>query len=157
MVLFLTTIFSRHRLLVGVLCGCVVANQAYAQPAIIKSGTLTCTVSDVADKPTSVAELSCVFSPLDGVPTDYAGSANTRTGGFPPGKHVFMWSVVAIGAAKMPTIDGTFSAEPGRQGPPVLLGGPNGSVRLEPVSGTDQVSGPAEITTLTLKLAATKT
>jgi hypothetical protein len=54
-------------------------------------------LTDVADKPTSVAELSCVFSPLDGVPTDYAGSANTLTGGFPPGKNLFMWRVVAVG------------------------------------------------------------
>lgn len=140
-----------------VLCGCAVAPQASAQPAVIKSGTLTCSVSDVADKPTAVVELSCTFKPLDGSSTDYTGSANTRTGGFPPGKHVFMWSVVAIGNAKMPVIDGTFSAETGRQGPPVLLGGADGSIRLEPVTGTDHAGGPTEITTLMLKLAATKT
>ena len=65
MVLFSTTIFARHhRLLVGFLW-CVVANQAYAQPAIIILGTLTWTVSDVADKPTAVKELSRVSGPAE--------------------------------------------------------------------------------------------
>lgn len=148
---------SIHRLLMlAVICGCLSAPQVYAQPAIIKSGTLTCTVSDVADKPTAVVELSCNLKPLEGAPTDYSGSAVTRTGGIPPGKHTFMWSVVAVGAGKMPLLDGTFTAEAGRQGPPVLIGGADGSVRLEPVTGTDQLGGPAEFTTITLKLAATK-
>ena len=156
MVFSLFAILARRCVLFGVLCGGVGINQAYAQPAVIKSGTLTCTVSDVADKPTAVAELSCTFKPLNGISTDYSGSANTRTGGFPPGKHIFMWSVVAVGTGKMPLIDGTFSAAPGRQGPPVLIGGADGSVRLEPVTGTNQLGGPAEITTLSLKLAVTK-
>jgi hypothetical protein len=148
---------SAYRLLMpALLCACASGPQAYAQPALIKSGTLTCTISDVADKPTAVVELSCNFKSLEDISTDYSGSANTRTGGFPPGKHIFMWSVVAVGTGKMPLLDGTFTAAPGRQGPPVLVGGPDGSVRLEPVSGIDQLGGPAEITTLTLKLAATK-
>jgi hypothetical protein len=148
---------SAHRhLMPALLCACFSAPQAYAQPAMLKSGTPTCTVSEVADKPTAVVELSCNLKALDGISTDYSGSANTRTGGFPPGKHIFMWSVVAVGTGKMPLLDGTFTAEPGRQGPPVLVGGTDGSVRLEPVTGIDQPGGPAEITTLTLKLAATK-
>ena len=123
---------------------------------MIKSGTLTCTVSDVADKPTAIVELTCNLKPLEGVSTDYSGSAGTRTGGIPPGKHTFMWSVVAVGAGRMPILDGTFTAEAGRQGPPVLIGGADASVRLEPVNGSDQVGGPAEFTMITLKLAATK-
>ena len=104
---------SVHRLLMpAVLCGCLCAPQVNAQPALIKSGTLTCTVSDVSDKPTAVVELSCNLKPLEGVPTDYSGSAGTRTGGIPAGKHTFMWSVVAVGAGKMLSLDGTFTAEP---------------------------------------------
>jgi hypothetical protein len=149
-------IFADRLLMPAVLWGCLAAPQVYAQPALIKSGTLTCTVSDVADKPTAVVALSCNFKSLDSISTDYTGTANTRTGGFPPGKHLFMWSVVAVGTGKMPLLDGTFSAERGREGPPVLIGGTDGSVRLEPVTGTDQPRGPSEITALTLKLASTK-
>ena len=149
--------YAKIRLMMPVvLCGCLAAPQAFAQPALIKSGTLTCTVSDVADKPRAIVELSCKFKSLSSISTDYSATANTRTGGFPPGKHIFMWSVVAVGADKMPILDGTFSAERGREGPPVLIGGTDGSVRLEPVTGTAQLSGPSEITKLTLKLASTK-
>jgi hypothetical protein len=53
-------------------------------------------------------------------------------------------------------LDGTFSAEAGRQGPAVLIGGRNGSIRLEPIT-KQELAGPTDITMLTLKLAATKT
>jgi hypothetical protein len=64
---------------------------------------------------------------------------------------------VATGASEAPQLDGTFNAEPGRDGPAVLIGGSDRSMRLEPAGRNEQLAGPGEITTLTLKLAATKT
>jgi hypothetical protein len=141
----------------AVLCGVFASSPSHGQPSMTNSGTLTCTVADVPSKPSAVVELSCNFKSQSGVTSDYAGSAGTKTEGIPPAKHVFIWTVVAIDTAKDPLLDGTFAAEKGRQGPAVLVGGGDGSTRLEPVTGNDQLAGPSEITTLTLKLAATKT
>jgi hypothetical protein len=129
-----------------------------AQPAVSNSGTLTCTISETAKGPdSSTAELSCDFKASSGLSSDYSGTASTNTGDFPPGKHVFIWSVVAIESGKVPLLEGTFRSEAGRLGPAVLLGGADGNIRLEPVTGNEKIAGPAEITTLSLKLAVTKT
>jgi len=127
------------------------------QTPATNSGTLMCTVANVPAEPTAVVELSCNFKSQTGVASDYAGTAGTKAGGFPPAKHVFVWTVVATDAGKAPMLEGNFAAETARQGAAVLIGGSRGSIRLEPVTGKEQLAGPAEITTLTLKLAATKT
>jgi hypothetical protein len=123
---------------------------------------LTCTVASVPNKPAAAVALSCNFKSQAGVTSDYEGTAGTKAGGFPPAKHVFVWSVVAtaadaIAGDKPPMLNGTFAAEAGRQGPAVLIGGARDAIRLEPVTGKEQLAGPTEITTLTLKMAATKT
>lgn len=133
------------------------AASGVAQPAATQSGTLTCTVADVPSKANSIVDLSCNYRSVSGAEADYVGSAGTKTGGFPPAKFVFVWTVVAIDAGKAPLLEGTFTTESGREGAVVLVGGKDGSTRLEPLTGKDQVPGPAEITNLTLELAATKT
>jgi hypothetical protein len=141
----------------AVLCCTITGDPSLAQRSVTNSGTLTCTVADVPNKTKAIIDLACNFKSQSGTTSDYVGSAGTKTGGFPPAKFVFVWTVVAIDAGKGPLLDGTFTAETGRQGPAVLIGGEDGSLRLEPAVGKDQVPGPSEITTLTLKLAATKT
>lgn len=128
---------------------------SYGEQPIMSSGTLTCTVSDVPGSSGAI-ELSCTFKPQAGVPGDYIATAETKSSGLPAAKHVFMWTVVATDAGKALILEGTFSAEAGRQGPAVLIGGRNGSVRLEPVT-KQELAGPSDITMLTLELAAAKT
>ena len=134
----------------------VAASMALAQPSVTNAGTLTCTVADVSNKPSAVVELSCNFKAQTGAASDYTGSANTKSGGLPTGKHVFVWSVVAVDAGKPPVLEGAFAAEVGRQGPAVLIGGRDGTIRLEPVTGKEQQASPSEFTTLYLRLASTK-
>lgn len=141
----------------ALLCGVLIGGPSLGQSPVTNSGTLTCTVAGVPDKPAAAVALSCNFKSLAGVTSDYEGTAGTKAGGFPPAKHVFVWTVVATAADKPPMLEGKFSAETGRQGSAVLIGGANGTIRLEPVTGKEQLAGPTEITTLTLKLAATKT
>jgi hypothetical protein len=138
-------------------CGVLVGGPSLGQSPVTNSGTLTCTVASIPNKPAATVALSCNFRSHAGVTSDYEGTAGTKAGGFPPAKHVFVWTVVATRADKPPMLEGTFSAEAGRQGPAVLFGGTRDTIRLEPVTGKEQLAGPAEITTLTLKLAATKT
>lgn len=126
-------------------------------PPITNAGTLTCTVANVPDDPKSNIDLSCNFKALDGTTSDYVGAAARQAGAFPPGKHVFVWSVVVMADAKAPLLDGTFRGETGGQGSPVLFGGKDKSVRLEPVTGTAQIDAVKAPTVITLKLAATKT
>lgn len=138
-------------------CGISVSDPGHGQAPLTNSGTLTCTVATVPDKPAAVVELSCNFKSQSGVTSDYVGTAETKTGGFPPTKHVFVWTVVGTDAEKPPMLDGTFAAKAGQQGLAVLTGGTRDPIRLEPVAGKEQLAGPTEITTLTLKLSATKT
>lgn len=149
----------KHVLSIGgaTLLACVASSAGFTQPTVTTSGTLTCTVSSAVNKPGSTAELSCDFKTLAGMSSDYSGLASTKSGAFPVGKHVFVWSVVAIEAGKAPLLEGTYRSETGPQKPAVLIGGTDGTTRLEPVTGNEQIAGPAEITTLSLKLAATKT
>lgn len=138
-------------------CAFASAYRSPAQPTVTNSGTLTCTVADVANNPNAIIDLACNFKAQSGATSDYVGSAATKTGGFPPAKFVFVWTVVAIDAGNGLLLEGTFSAQTGREGPPVLIGGKDGTTRLEPAAGKDQVPGPGAITALTLKRAATKT
>jgi hypothetical protein len=133
------------------------APQALSQPSTSVAGTLTCTVAGVPNESAATIILSCSFKSQSGLNADYAGSARTRTGGFPLAKHVFVWTVVALGSGKVPLLDGTFQAGPSQQGAAVLVGGNDGSLRLEPVANHGPVPGPSEITSLSLKTAATKT
>jgi hypothetical protein len=132
-------------------------HQALSQLPITVAGTLTCTVADVPGGSSGTVDLSCNFRSHTGLNADYVGTARTRTGGFPPAKHVFVWTVVAVDAGKAPLLDGTFQAGPSQQGAAVLVGGNDGSLRLEPVPDNAQVPGPSEITSLSLKAATTKT
>ena len=141
----------------AVVCFFASAGPSPAQPSVTNSGTLTCTVADVPNQANAIIDLSCNFKAQSGATSDYVGSAGTKTGGFPPAKFVFVWIVVAIDAGKGPVLDGTFTAQTGREGLPVLIGGKDGTTRLEPAASKNQVPGPGEITTLTLELVATKT
>ncbi len=135
----------------------VPSSSSVAQPPVTNSGTLTCTVADVPSKARSIVDLSCIYKSIKGAEADYVGSAGTKASGFPPAKFVFVWNVVAVVSGEAPLLEGTFTAERGREGAPVLIGGKDGSTRLEPVTEKGQVPGPAEITKLTLEVAATKT
>ena len=141
----------------ALVCGASISAPSLGQTPATNSGTLTCTVATVPNEPAAAVALSCNFKSQSGVMSDYEGTAGTKAGGFPPAKHVFVWTVVAPPGEKPPMLDGTFAAETGRQGAAVLLGGTSDTIRLEPVTGKEQLAGPTEITTLTLKLAATKT
>jgi hypothetical protein len=141
----------------ALLCGVSTISPSHGQPPLTNSGTLTCTVVDTPKKSRAAIELSCNFKSQSGIVSDYAGTAGTKADGSLPGKYVFVWTVVALERDKAPVLDGTFAAEPGRQGPAVLIGGGDGSIRLEPVTGNEQLAGPTEITTLALKMASTKT
>jgi len=133
------------------------STSSVSQPSATNSGTLTCTVVDVPSKANSIVDLSCNYKSVKGAEADYVGSAGTKTGGFPPAKFVFVWNVVVVDSGKAPLLDGTFTAESSREGAPVLIGGKDGSTRLEPLADKGQVPGPAEITNLALELTATKT
>lgn len=141
----------------AVICSALISVPSFGQAQITNSGTLTCAVADVPNEPSAAVELSCNFKSLAGVTSDYEGHAKTKAGAFPAAKYVFVWSVVATDNSKLPQLKGTFEAEPGRDGPAVLIGGSDRSIRLEPAGRNEQLAGPGEITTLTLKLAATKT
>lgn len=140
-----------------VLSSRLISGPSFGQVPTTTSGTLICTVADVPNQPSAGVALSCNFKSVTGVTSDYEGRAGTKAGTFPAAKHVFMWSVVATATEKALRLDGTFAAESGREGPAVLIGGPDRSIRLEPAGRNEQLAGPGEITTLTLKLAATKT
>lgn len=135
-------------------CALAMVDPLHAQPPLATAGTLTCTVADVPEKRSASMDMSCNFKAQTGTTSDYVGSASAKPGGLPPAKYVFVWMVVAPEEA--PILEGNFSAESGRQGPAVLVGGQSGAIRLEPVKGKEQQSGPAGITSLTLKVAATK-
>lgn len=139
------------------LCCWAYSDPGHTEPAVTVAGTLTCTVGDVPNAPSVAVDLSCNFKSQAGTNSDYVGSGSTRAGVIPPAKFVFVWTVVAVASDKAPVLDGQFTMESGRQGPAVLVGGENASLRLEPVTGKEQIAGPAEITTLTLRLAQTKT
>ncbi len=141
----------------AVICSALISVPSFGQAQTTNSGTLTCTVADVPNQPSAAVELSCNFKSVAGVTSDYEGNAKTKAGAFPAAKYVFVWSVVATDNSKLPQLKGTFEAEPGRDGPAVLIGGSYRSIRLEPAGRNEQLAGPGEITTLTLKLAATKT
>lgn len=143
--------------LILTIAGASTPTRVNLQPAVRNVGTLICTVSDVPSGSTPTIDLSCNFRSQTGLHADYKGTARTRSGGFPPAKYVFVWSVVVLGAGLAPLLDGTFSAGPSQQGAAVLVGGSDGFVRLEPVPDNGQVPGPSEITRLTLKAAATRT
>ena len=54
---------------------------------------------------------------------------------------------------KAPELKGIFRGETDGTSASALLGGANGSVRLEPVTGAGQVDGAAALTVLSLTLA----
>jgi hypothetical protein len=149
-------LFLRGSFAALALCGASIGT-SFGQAPVTNSGTLTCIVADVPNQPSAVIELSCNFKSIAGITSDYLGSAGTKAGTFPTAKHVFVWSVVARDPSKAPLLDGKFTSETGREGPAVLIGGADRSIRLEPAGRNEQLAGPGEITTLTLKLAATKT
>jgi hypothetical protein len=128
-----------------------------ARESVANLGTLTCTIGAAPDNPGADVKLSCNFKPTSGAPRDYEGIA-TRQGvaDFPRGKHVIVWSVIGPGSGEAPALSGMFRGETGGTKASALIGGENGSVRLEPVTGTSQVDAPAALTVLTLNLAPTR-
>ena len=143
----------------GALIGAMlVIPAAQAQPSLSNLGTLTCTAARAPDNPQVDAKLSCNFKATSGEARDYEGVA-TRQGaaGFPPGKHVLVWNVMGPATdgatGKAPELKGIFRGETDGTSASALLGGANGSVRLEPVTGAGQVDGAAALTVLSLTLA----
>jgi len=131
---------------------------AHAQPSVTNLGTLTCTVAGAPDDPGADVKLSCNFKSTAGATRDYTGIATRRgAAGFPPGKHVLVWSVLGPGKEDdAPVLEGMFRGEAGGSGTSALVGGANGAVRLEPVTGAAQTDAVAALTVLTLTLAPTR-
>jgi len=140
--------------IVGVM---LVIQTAQSQESVANLGTLTCTTAGSPDDPGAEVKLSCNFKATAGEARDYEGIA-TRPGaaGFPPGKHVLVWSVIGPGTGDGAALDGIFRGQTGGQGTSALIGGANGSLRLEPVTGAAQIDGAAALTVLTLTLAPTR-
>ena len=144
---------SLHALIAGSCFFC----PAYAAQSETNAGILTCTVSKASDTAQTDVELSCNFRSRDGKDSDYSGFARrSDPSGFPKGRLVFVWSVVAPGTSDMPLLDGTYLAEGGVAQTSVLVGGKDGTVRLESETGAAQSSTQPTPTLLSLKLAATK-
>jgi hypothetical protein len=142
----------------GAIVGLVlVTPAAQSQQSVANLGTLTCTTAEAPDNPHADVKLSCNFKATAGQARDYEGIA-TRQGAadFPPGKHVLVWSVIGPGNGDAPELDGMFRGQTGGAGASALIGGSNGSVRLEPVTGAAQVDAAAALTVLTLTLAPTR-
>lgn len=130
---------------------------AQSQPALTNLGTLTCTVAGAPDNPRADVKLSCNFKSTAGTTRDYTGVATRRgAADFPPGKHVLVWTVAGPGTGDGPMLNGMFRGETGGSGTSALIGGANGSVRLEPVTGAAQIDAAAALTVLTLTLAPTR-
>jgi hypothetical protein len=130
---------------------------ARAQPSVANIGTLTCTVAGAPDDPGADVKLSCNFKSTAGATRDYTGIATRRgAAGFPPGKHVLVWSVLGPETNDTPVLEGMFRGETGGSGTSALVGGANGAVRLEPVTGAAQIDAVAALTVLTLTLAPTR-
>jgi hypothetical protein len=130
---------------------------AQAQPQLANLGTLTCTVGNAPDTTGADVKLSCNFKATTGAARDYEGVATRQgTADFPAGKHVLVWSVLGPGTGDAPVLNGMFRGETGGSGSSALIGGENGSVRLEPVAGAAQIQAPAALTVLTLTLTPTR-
>jgi hypothetical protein len=67
-----------------------------------------------------------------------------------------VWSVIGPASDDAPALNGMFRGQTGGSGATALIGGANGSVRLEPVTGAAQIDGAAALTVLTLTLAPTR-
>jgi Protein of unknown function (DUF992) len=130
---------------------------AQSQPSVTNLGTLTCTTTGAPENPRADVKLSCNFKAIVGEARDYEGVA-TRQGaaGFPPGKHVLVWSVIGPGNGDAPALNGMFRGRTGGAGTSALIGGANGALRLEPVTGATQIDAAAALTVLTLTLAPTR-
>jgi hypothetical protein len=129
---------------------------ASGQETMSNHGTLTCTIGDTTT-PGADISLSCNFKATEGPTRDYTGVATRQgTADFPPGKHVLVWSVLAPPSDGAPTLNGMFRGESGGPGTPVLVGGENGSIKLEPVAGAAQIDASAALTVITLRLAPTR-
>jgi hypothetical protein len=74
----------------------------------------------------------------------------------PAGKRVLVWTVLARGEAAAGALEGTYQGKTGGTPPGVLLGGKDGSLRLEPVSSASQIGDHRTPTVLELRLEATK-
>ena len=143
---------------VGAIVGLLLTVPAvHAQPSVTNLGTLTCTVAGAPDDPGADVKLSCNFKSTAGETRDYTGVATRRGAvGFPPGKHVLVWSVLGPETDNASALNGTIRGETAGSGTSALIGGANGSVRLEPVTGAAQIDAVAALTVLTLTLAPTR-
>jgi hypothetical protein len=135
----------------------LVAPAARSQPPLTNLGTLTCTVAGAPADLRADVKLSCNFKATEGESRNYEGVA-TRQGAadFPPGKHVLVWSVMGTSTGDAPGLTGMFRGETGGSGTSALIGGENGSVRLEPVTGAAQIDAAKALTVLSLTLAPTR-
>jgi hypothetical protein len=131
---------------------------AHAQPSLTNLGTLTCTIAGAPDNPRADVKLSCNFKSAAGATRDYTGVATQRgAANFPAGKHVLVWTVTGPEADDdASSLNGTFRGETSGSGTSALIGGANGAVRLEPVTGAAQVDAVGALTVLTLTLAPTR-
>ena len=135
----------------------LVAPAAHSQPSLTNLGTLTCTVDGAPADPRADVKLSCSFKATAGESRNYEGVATRRgAADFPPGKHVLVWSVVGTSTGDAPGLAGVFRGETGGSGTSALIGGANGSVRLEPVTGAAQIDAAKALTVLSLTLAPTR-
>lgn len=139
--------------LTGACSAALLSHPVASQPSTSVSGTLMCIIADVPGASGAAVDLSCNFKSRSGLTADYIGWGETRTGGIPLARHAFIWAVVAVDASRASLLDGTYVSGPSQQGAAVLVGGPDGSLRLKPVPNTGNVLGSSRITRLTLKAA----
>jgi hypothetical protein len=141
----------------GAIVGLMLLVPAQSQQSVANLGTLTCTTTGAPDDPRADVKLSCNFKATVGEARDYEGVASRQgAAGFPPGKHVLVWSVIGPGTGDAPALNGMFRGQTGGSGTSALIGGADGSIRLEPVTGAAQVDAAAALTVFTLKLAPTR-
>ena len=127
---------------------------AQSQQSLANLGTLTCTVAGAPDTPQADVKLSCNFKAVAGEARNYEGVATRHgAGDFPPGKLVLVWSVIGPGTGDAPVLNGMYRGQTGGSEGSALVGGENGSVRLEPVAGAAQIDAAPALTVLTLTLA----
>ena len=121
-------------------------------------GTLTCTAD--ASEPTGVFALLCQYSTLSGVDGSFEGEMTMEGSAAlltKPGRRVLVWSVLSYAKVDLAALDGSYRSESPGKSEAGLIGGRDGSIRLEPINGGPQPETSLAPKSLSIKLAATKT
>lgn len=136
------------------LCG---THSTAAQSVAANIGTLICTVSPGTAEPLGVERtLSCNFDPVSGVKASFTGIVK-RVGAIAPGqrKIVVAWSVVGPADASAEQLEGRYvgSLEKQRDTAAGLVGGRDGTIRLQPLAVGPDVGENAAVSIIDLELS----